>query len=180
MKKTMAVFLALFLIMSFAITGCTEKSDTGNGTNTVSPAGNEETADIGSDDGDPTNIPQEATGQGFTVDWPSDALPEEFPNLGKVTSVYDFREFGNEIYINWNLMSEEEVQAVVDALNEYLDYDHAWQGDFYSDGLKYKDGSEESVLTVRIRYNPSATGEVGDNSDPQLTLEIFGEGLPEA
>lgn len=111
----------------------------------------------------------------FPEDWPSYALPEGFPN----TKVIDFRKYGNEIYIQWNIVSEEEVQKIVNALNEYLDVDHAWQGYFYSDGVKYKEGTEEEILNVEIRYDKSASGAVGENSDSQLVIEISGEGLPE-
>ncbi|MDD2418106.1 MAG: hypothetical protein PHR18_02905 [Oscillospiraceae bacterium] len=71
----------------------------------------------------------------FTVDWPSEMLPTDFPNLGKVTKVFDSRFFGKMITINWTMLSEDQVKEIVDKLNAYLDYDHAWQGSFYSDGI---------------------------------------------
>jgi hypothetical protein len=48
----------------------------------------------------------------FTVGWPSDALPEGFTNLGKVTNVIDYRGYGGEIYIQWNMLTEDEVKNI--------------------------------------------------------------------
>jgi len=195
MRKNIAVLVTLLILVSFALYGCGK--DGGDSAASASPSaaietdtggsvgGTEETTDDRMDPAETEKPVEEAPAQGepvptFTVDWPSDALPEGFPNLGKVTKVMDFRGYGNEIYIQWNIISEEELKNIVDALNEYLDYDHEWQGYYYSDGLKYKEGTEEEILNVEIRYDSSASGEVGENSDPQLTIEISGEGLPEA
>lgn len=194
MRKRIAVLAVLLILVSFAFYGCgkaggssaasaspyvasvTAAGSTATGANEISagqkkPAETEEPGQTAPAEGTP--VPT------FTVDWPAHALPEGFPNLGKVTKVIDFRGYGDEIYIQWNIVSEEEVKNIVDALNEYLDYDHEWQGYFYSDGLKYKEGTEEEILNIEIRYDPSASGEIGENSEPQLTLEISGEGLPE-
>ena len=188
-KRNTMVLVALLVLVSFIFGGCAKGggeanaslSEAGNAA-TVSPvnanatnAQNEPDETVKQDE---TASPQGESVPSFTVDWPADALPDGFPNLGKVTKVIDFRGYGSEIYIQWNIVSEEEVQRIVDALNEYLDYDHAWQGYFYSDGVKYKEGTEEEILKVEIRYDPSASGEVGESSKPQLTIEISGEGLP--
>lgn len=190
MKKRIAVLVALLMLVSLALCGCGR-----DGGAVASPAPTEEAVNgsidmggdditTGQDDPDEPNVQDPATSsQGdpvptFTEDWPADALPEGFPNLGKVTRVMDFRTYGNEIYISWNIVSEEEVQNIVDTLNEYLDYDIAWQGYFYSDGVKYKEGTEEELLKIEVRYDASASGEAGENFEPQLTIEISGEGLP--
>ena len=59
-----------------------------------------------------------------------------------------------------------------------MDYDHAWQGYFFSDGLKYKPGTEDEFIRVVIRYQTSAPGSLEPDFDPQFYLEISGEGLP--
>lgn len=186
MKKTTLVWLVILIVLSLTLVGCAKSVDADISISTDLPAvsepGAESEDDVLADEpGEQPEQPAEPQEikPTFTEDWPSDALPEGFPNLGKVTKVIDFRGYGDEIYIQWNIVTEDEVKKIVDALNEYLDYDHEWQDYFYSDGLKYKPGTEEEVLRVEIRYDASASGEVGENSSPQLVLEISGEALPE-
>jgi len=175
----------LLIVLSLALVGCAKSADA-DSVSTGLPAASEPDADTEDDilDDEPSEQPEQPAEPQeikptFTEDWPSHALPEGFPNLGKVTKVIDFRGYGNEIYIQWNIVTEDEVKKIVDPLNEYPDYDHEWQGNFYSDGLKYKPGTEEEILRVEIRYDASASGEVGENSSPQLVLEISGEALLE-
>lgn len=115
----------------------------------------------------------------FNEDWPAAMLPDGFPDLGKVTRVIDSRTLGGRVTIYWNILSQDDAAALVETLNGWLDYDMAWQGSAYSDGLKYADGTENEILMVRARSPfEFATGELEPDFDPQFYLEISGEALP--
>lgn len=62
------------------------------------------------------------------------------PDLGEVSSVIDARAFVKSITIYWNTVTQDEINVILYKLNEYPDYDHAWQDYFYSDEIKYKYG----------------------------------------
>lgn len=173
MKKFFYLLLILLLAPSFV--SCTTGKPKGEGNEALSDyteVAEEENRDI----------PKTAQGNpvpAFSVDWPAEMLPEDFPDLGMVTEVYDSRAFVKQITVNWNLVTEEQTREIVEKLNAYLDYDHAWQGDFYSDGIKYKAGTQEESIRVVVRYMPSASGETEPLLQPQLYLEISGEGIPD-
>lgn len=170
MKKLF--FLILVILLSFSLISCTNensKVDSGG----VDKSGSADEDDI------PSEIAQGKLVPTFTIDWPSEVLPGDFPNLGKVTKVYDSRPFYKKITINWNIVSESQVNDIIDKLNAYLDYDHAWQGGFYSDGIKYKSGTEDEFINVVVRYSPSASGEMEPDFKPQFYLEITGQGIPD-
>ena len=173
MKRWSLFFIVVLL--SFSFVSCTP----------VDPK-KEDSTDPTSDTSTPTNgnntssaIPQGKPVPTFTVDWPSEMLPEDFPDLGKVTKIYDSRDFVKKITVNWNIVSEDQVKEIVDKLNAYLDYDHAWQGDFYSDGIKYKPGTEDESIRIVVRYMPTSSGEIEPGFKPQFYLEISGAGIPD-
>lgn len=173
MKKLFLVLL--MMLLTFFFVSCTsdklEKENGGNHTSDTSIPTNGNNTSSAITQGDP--VPT------FTIDWPSEMLPDDFPDLGKVTKVYDSRSFVKKVTVNWNIVSEDQVKEIVDKLNAYLDYDHAWQGDFYSDGIKYKSGTEDESIKVVVRYMPSASGEIEPDFNPQFYLEISGDGIPD-
>lgn len=172
MKKFFYLLLILLLSLSFA--SCAAEKREGESSEALS-----NTMDVVEDDNDaPKAVPGNPVPT-FPVDWPSEMLPEDFPDLGMVTAVYDSRAFIKQITVNWNIMTEAQTKEIVEKLNAYLDYDHAWQGDFYSDGLKYKAGTQDESIRVVVRYMPSASGETDPTLQPQLYLEISGEGIPD-
>jgi hypothetical protein len=93
--------------------------------------------------------------------------------------VYDSRSFVKKVTINWNIVSEDQVKEIIDKLNAYLDYDHAWQDYFYSDGIKYKPGTQDESIRIVVRYMQSASGEIEPEFEPQFFLEITGDGIPD-
>ncbi len=189
--------LLLTILMVFSLASCAPKapmtSDSQAAANDAASdssdsseptIANDVGANVPADDSDDVTDEVTAVIQGdivpsYTVDWPSEMLPSDFPNLGKVTKIYDSRKFGNKVTINWNILSEKEALELADKLNEYLDYDHAWQGSFFSDGIKYKPGTEDDFIRIVIRYFPSATGALEPEFDPQFYIDISGEGLVE-
>ena len=180
LKKIASVLIVLILVLSL-VSCASEGKQNENHIDTADDTADDE--DDWNDEADSvdTNAPS-VKGEAvptFTEDWPSYALPEGFPDLGKVTRVIDSRAFGNQVTIYWNILTEEEAADIVDILNAYLEYDHEWQGYFYSDGLKYAPGTENEVLRVVIRYQPTASGHFDDEDfSPQFYLEISGEALP--
>ncbi len=115
----------------------------------------------------------------FNEPWPAEILPEGFPDLGKVSRVIDSRSFGGRVTIYWNILTESEAKALIELLNPWLDHESSWQGDAFSDGVKYADGTEDEVLRVRPRGPiASASGELEPDFDPQFYLEITGKALP--
>lgn len=181
LKKLIVLMFVLMLTLSFA--ACANDDNNG-GTTKESLSEVSGTADSGNEAateaGDTTTDaqPQGDLVPSFTVDWPADMLPEGFPNLGKVTKVNDSRMFGKTVTVIWNIVNEDQVKEIIDKLNVYLDYDHAWQDYFYSDGLKYKPGTQDESIRVVVRYSPTASGELEPGFNPQFYLEISGEGLP--
>ena len=172
MKKLFLFFIVVLL--SFSFVSCTpvypKKENSNDPTSDTSTGVNGNNTSAAIPQGEP--VPT------FTVDWPSEMLPDDFPDLGKVTKVYDSRSFVKKITVNWNIVSEDQVKEIVDKLNAYLDYDHVWQGDFYSDGIKYKPGTEEESIRVVVRYMKAASGEIEPEFKPQFYLEISGQGIP--
>ena len=182
LKKTVSFLIVLMLMLTLVSCASEEKTLPSEGiVETADDSDDNEGDVLGEGDTEQTKAPvtQGEIGPTFTEDWPAHALPDGFPNLGKVTMVSDSRSYVSQITIYWNILSEDEVHSIVDKLNDYLDYDHAWQDYFYSDGLKYKAGTEEEILRVVIRYNSEASGRVDEEFEPQFYLEISGEGLPE-
>lgn len=182
LKKTVLLLLIMLLTLSFA--SCvpgelnTINNDVNNDINNDNLPSNTD-----SEAGGDNETPEATYGEPvptFSVDWPSEMLPDDFPDLGKVTKIYDSRAFVKKVTVNWNIVSEEQVKEIVDKLNAYLDYDHAWQDYFYSDGIKYKDGTEDELIRVVIRYMASASGAIEPNFEPQFYLEISGEGIPDS
>ena len=167
LKKILSFVFVVVLLFSFVSCGSDDPQKEEESKKAVSEVTEETSKAVQQGDPEPT----------FTVDWPADMLPDDFPNLGKVTKVYDSRAFVKKITINWNIISEQQVKEIVDQLNAYLDYDHAWQDYFYSDGIKYKTGTEDEFINVVIRYSPSASGQIEPNLEPQFYLEISGEGI---
>lgn len=170
-KKILVLLLIALLIFSFTscFTNGAESKD--NLSKSTSKSDDESVQTSAVHQGDP--VPT------FDVDWPSEMLPDDFPDLGKVTKIYDSRAFINKVTIHWNILTEDQVEEIVEKLNAYLDYDHAWQDYFYSDGLKYKPGTEDEYIRVVIRYSPTASGEIEPDFKPQFYLEISGEGIPD-
>ncbi len=180
-KKLISLMFVLMLTLSLA--SCANNDNNGGTTkeplsdvSSTADSGDETTAEA--DNTTTTSQPQGSLAPSFTVDWPADMLPEGFPNLGKVTKVNDSRMFGKKVTVIWNIVDEDQVKEIIDKLNAYLDYDHAWQDYFYSDGLKYKPGTQDENIRVEVEYSPTATGELEPNYNPQFYLEISGEGLP--
>ena len=171
MKKPL-LFL-LVILLSFSFVSCAsddiEMENSGHTTSNNSSPTNQNNTRPSIAQGEP--VPT------FTTDWPSEMLPDDFPNLGKVTEVYDSRSFVKQIRVIWNIVSEDQVKEIVDRLNAYLDYDHVWQGNFYSDGIKYKSGTQDESIRVVVRYMQSASGEIEPEFDPQFFLEITGDGI---
>lgn len=177
LKKIIVILLVL--VMTLSLVSCIAQEPTGNPTDTdgntsPSPTYNEEPGNT--EDVEETDPPQGDPVPTFEEAWPAEKFPEDFPNLGNVSKVSDPRPLGSSVTIYWNILSKEDAQAIVDKLNEYLDYDHAWQDYFWSDGLKYKPGTEEELLRIEIRYNADASGSIEDYKF-QFYLEISGEGL---
>lgn len=168
-------YLLLILLLSLSFVSCTTekpKGEDGEALSDYTEVAEEENHDTKKTaPGNP--VPT------FPSDWPAEMLPEDFPDLGMVTEVYDSRAFIKQITVNWNIVTEEQTKEIVETLNAYLDYDHVWQGDFYSDGIKYKAGTQDELIRVVVRYMPSATGETDPTLQPQLYLEISGEGIPD-
>lgn len=171
LKRICLLLLIALLTLSFVSCAIddSKKESSNNSLETSSSADEKNTA---------SEISQGEPVQTFTVDWPCETLPADFPDLGKVTEVYN-SSFVKKVTVNWNIVTEDQVNEIVDKLNAYLDYDHVWQGTFYSDGLKYKSGTEDESVRVVIRYMPSASGKIEPELDAQLYLEISGEGLPD-
>ena len=173
MKKLL--FFVLVMLLSFYFVSCTsdnaEKENSRHSTSDTSSPTNENNTSSAIAQGEP--VPT------FTIDWPSEMLPSDFPNLGKVTKVYDSRSFVKKVTINWNIVSEDQVKEIIDKLNAYLDYDHAWQDYFYSDGIKYKPGTQDESIRIVVRYMQSASGEIEPEFEPQFFLEITGDGIPD-
>lgn len=171
-KKTVLFLLVMLLMLSFASCVSDKPSQETNPANqanqTTKAEGNDTTPAIHQGEPVPT----------FTVDWPSEMLPSDFPDLGKVTKAHR-SSFSKVATIYWNMVTEEQVEEIVDKLNAYLDYDHAWQDYFYSDGIKYQPGTEDESIRVVIRYMTDASGEIEPNFNPQFFLEISGPGLPD-
>ena len=71
------------------------------------------------------------------------------------------------------------MRGIVKELNTSLDYDHEWQGGFYSDGINYTAGNQEESIRVVVRYMPPACGETEPLLQPQLYLKISGKGIPD-
>ncbi|NLB62065.1 MAG: hypothetical protein GX802_06600 [Clostridiales bacterium] len=181
LKRITVIVLALIMMLSLVscvaeepqgsptvTDGNTSPSPTHDGEYTEEPGNTEDIEATDPPQGDPVPTFEEA--------WPAEMLPSDFPNLGNVTKVTDSRTFGHNITIYWNILSKEEAEAIVDKLNEYLDYDHAWQDYFWSDGLKYKPGTQEELLRVEIRYSPTSSGSIED-FQYQFYIEISGDGL---
>ncbi|MDD2362079.1 MAG: hypothetical protein PHH84_03850 [Oscillospiraceae bacterium] len=173
MKRMFLFFIVVLL--SFSFVSCTSadlkkenSSDPTSDTSSLSNGNNTSSA-----------IPQGEPVPTFTVDWPSEMLPSDFPDLGKITKVYDSRAFVKKVTVNWNIVSEDQAKEIVDKLNAYLDYDHVWQGDFYSDGIKYKLGTEDESIRIVVRYMKAASGEIEPEFKPQFYLEISGAGIPD-
>ena len=171
MLKKLLIIIVL-VIFTFSLVSCVPNVDDNNNNNNGDDNGkNKKTTE--------SNITPTPENKGdpvptYTVDWPTAALPEGFPILGKVTKVSDKRVYGATVTIYWNMITQDQIEDFVDKLNDYLDYDHEWQEYFYSDGLKYKPGTEEEYVRVVIRHIDSASGAVGDDFDPQFFLEISG------
>lgn len=172
-RKYLAFLLAMLLVISFVscVSDKSKRINDNNSSNNTSSS---------KDEGNTTSvIIQGEPEPTFTVDWPSEMLPDDFPDLGKVTKIFDSRSYSKKVTIIWNMVSEDQVKEIVDKLNTYLDNDHAWQGSFYSDGVKYQSGTEDEYIRVVIRYMPSASGEIDPDFDPQFFLEISGVGIPD-
>ena len=172
MKRLFLFFIVLML--SFSFVSCTSADSKKENSN--EPKGDRSSGANG--DNTSAVIPQGDRVPTFTVDWPSEMLPDDFPDLGKVTKVYDSRTFVKKVTVNWNIVSEDQVKEIVDKLNDYLDYDHVWQGDFYSDGIKYISSTEDESIRIVIRYMKAASGEIEPEFKPQFYLEISGAGIP--
>ena len=172
MKRLFLFFIVVLL--SFSFVSCTSVDPKKENSNDPTS----DTSTLANGNNTSSAIPQGEPVPTFTVDWPSEMLPDDFPDLGKVTKVYDSRSFVKKITVNWNIVSEDQVKEIVDKLNAYLDYDHVWQGDFYSDGIKYKPGTEEESIRVVVRYMKAASGEIEPEFKPQFYLEISGQGIP--
>lgn len=169
-KKIFIPVFSLLLIFLFLSCSGEEPAITDDSTNQADSSGN-----IAVDDTESTAA--EAQVESVSpVSWPAEMLPEGFPDLGEVSRVIDSRAFVKSITIYWNTVTQDQVNVIVDKLNEYLDYDHAWQDYFYSDGIKYKQGTEEEFINVVIRYQVDAAG---TGEDPQFFLEIRGDGIPD-
>lgn len=169
------VIWCVLIFVAFSLTACISNIDDNNGENKTP-----ERTETNQTDATPTPASTDKKGDPvptYNEDWPTEMLPDGFPNLGKVTKVSDKRSYGNVITIYWNMITEDQIDAFVDKLNDYLDNDHAWQGSFYSDGVKYKPGTEDEFIRVVIRHMDFASGEVDSDFEPQFYLEISGEGL---
>lgn len=172
-KKYLAFLLIMFLIVPFTSCVSDGPQNESNGNDSSDISSFSEVEDTSSE------IVQGEPKPTYTVDWPSEMLPDDFPDLGKVTKVYDSRSFSKKITINWNMVNEDQVNEFVDKLNAYHDLEHVWQGNFYSDGVKYEIGTEDEYIRVVIRYMSSATGEIEPDFNPQFFLEITGPGIPD-
>lgn len=173
LKKTLIFLLIILLIFSFASCDKDYSEQISKGTST-----SKENSQTTSSTQPPVSKQSDPVPT-FTDDWPSEILPADFPDLGKVTKVYDSRRFVKQVTVHWNIVTENQVKEIVDKLNAYLDYDHAWQGNFYSDGIKYIPGTQDEFIRVEIQYIPSASGEIEPEFKPQFYLEISGAGIPD-
>ncbi len=177
LKKTLAFMLTLLLILTLASCAPTKATSPDSEKDTSVSEENTPEETQAEEEGT-TEVPLGDPVASFTQDWPTEMLPEGFPNLGKVSKVVDSSVFGPKITIYWNILTETEANSLVEMLNTYLDVDHAWQGIGFSDGIKYKPGSKDEFINIRIRWQPTATGAMEPEIDSQFFLEIIGEGLP--
>lgn len=182
-KRIVVLFILVFV--TFYMTACMSGVGNNNSddkkpvnTNTDNPNITDNPNDTENTDVTPTPGNQQGDPvPTYNVDWPADMLPDDFPNLGKVTKVSDSRLLGNRITVYWNMITEDQMHELVDKLNDYLDIDHVWQDSFYSDGTKYKTGTQDEYIRIVIRYNDSNSGQIEPEFKPQFYLEISGEGL---